>query len=247
MVVGDLPLSILVNVNETVSALDLVTSGTHGEFIDTRILAPVVSNGNVRLKDLTLRLLLEESDKVVLDERVVCPRHIRNGRQKNSLAGVTLSDSIGVLGGERRVPQLEKILHLLFRDFLRLACLGHHRRVVLADLPLSVLEDVDKGVPPLDLGAGGTHGEFIDTSILRPVRSDNDVTRLNLALGLQLEEVSEVVLNSGVVRAGNVRNSGEEDTLLGIAIGDLLRVECCQGWITVELVSWKVEMGCGKL
>ena len=247
MVVGDLPLSILVNVNETVSALDLVPSGTHGEFIDTRILAPVVSNGYVRLKDLALRLLLEESDKVVLDERVVCPRHIRNGRQKNSLAGVTLSDRIGVLGGERRVPQLEKILHLLFRDFLRLACLGHHRRVVLADLPLSVLKDVDKCVSPLDLGAGGTHGEFIDTSILRPVRSDNDVTRLNLALGLQLEEVSEVVLNSGVVRAGNVRNSGEEDTLLGIAIGDLLRVECCQGWITVELVSWKVEMGCGKL
>ena len=53
--------------------------------------------------------------------------------------------------------------------------------MVLRDLPLAILEYINKGVPTLDLSAGGTHGEFIDASVLGPVRTDENIPTFNLS------------------------------------------------------------------
>jgi len=90
-----------------------------------------VSNGNVRLKNLALRLLLQESNKVVLDERVISSRDVGNSREEDSFAGVSLRHGIRVFCGERVVPQLKESLDLVLRDRLWLSGLRHHRRVVL--------------------------------------------------------------------------------------------------------------------
>ncbi len=52
--------------------------------------------------------------------------------------------------------------------------------MVLGDLPLAILKYVHKGVPALDLGAGGAHGEFVDAGVLGPVGTDEDVSAFNL-------------------------------------------------------------------
>jgi hypothetical protein len=53
--------------------------------------------------------------------------------------------------------------------------------MVLGDLPLTILEYVHEGVPTLDLGASGTHGEFVDAGVLGPVGTDEDVSAFDLA------------------------------------------------------------------
>ena len=110
MVVVDLPLSILPDVDERVSSLDLVSGGTHGELVNSGVLAPVVSNSHVALKNLALRLLLKEADEVVLNERVVRPGNVRHSGEKNSLLAVSPGDRVGILRGQGRVPQLEEVL-----------------------------------------------------------------------------------------------------------------------------------------
>jgi hypothetical protein len=53
--------------------------------------------------------------------------------------------------------------------------------MVLGDLPLAIFEYVHEGVPTLDLGASGTHGEFVDASVLSPVGTDEDASAFDLA------------------------------------------------------------------
>jgi len=80
MVMRDLPLTMLVDVNEGVSGLDLVTSRTHGEFVDSGITCPSITNGNVSIKDDTLRCLGKEVIKVVLDTVIVCSGFVTHSR-----------------------------------------------------------------------------------------------------------------------------------------------------------------------
>jgi hypothetical protein len=64
VVVRDLPLTVLIYIHICVSGLDLVTSGAHGEFVDTGVASPSVSDGNMSIKDDSLRLELQEVIKV---------------------------------------------------------------------------------------------------------------------------------------------------------------------------------------
>lgn len=47
VVLGDLPFTILEDIHERVSSLDLGTGGAHGKFVDARILSPVGTDDNV--------------------------------------------------------------------------------------------------------------------------------------------------------------------------------------------------------
>mmetsp|Transcript_49160 Transcript_49160/g.104542 ORF Transcript_49160/g.104542 Transcript_49160/m.104542 type:complete len:397 (+) Transcript_49160:325-1515(+) len=224
VVVRDLPLSILEDVDEGVPSLNFVTSGSHREFIDASVLAPVVANGDRALQDLALRLLLQETDEVVLDKCVISSWNIRNCGKEHRLGRVTISNLVGILSGQGIVPELEQILHLLLGDRFRLEALRHDRAVMLGDLPLSILEDVHEGVASLDLLTSGAHGELIDSGILSPVGAHDDIPGLNLALGFELEEVGEVVDDPRVVGPGLIADGGEEDAGLGVTPGDLLGV-----------------------
>ena len=52
VVMRDLPLSVFPYVNKRISALHLISSSAHGEFVNARVLTPVVPNGCVALQDL---------------------------------------------------------------------------------------------------------------------------------------------------------------------------------------------------
>lgn len=225
VVVADLPLSLFVYVNEGVSGLDLVSSGTHGEFVDSVVLAPVVSCGDVGFEDLSLGLLLQEIDEVVVDGIVVSSGDVRNSGQEAGAARVTLGNGIGITGGKGVVPEVEESANLVFGDSNGLAGLRHDRRVVLADLPFSILEDVDESVTSLDLSTVGSHGELVDSGILGPVLSNDNVAGDDLSLGLKFQEVDEVVLDSVVISTGNVRDSRQKNSFPGITGSDLAGVK----------------------
>merc|ERR1711990_360015 len=98
---------------------------------------------------------------------------------------------------------------------------GHDRGVVLRNLPLTILEDVDKGVASLDLGPINAHGELVDAGILCPVGADHNVATEDFSLGLLEKEGIEVVLDEGISSAGSVRNSGKKNGFLRVPVGDL--------------------------
>ncbi len=227
VVVRDLPLSVLVYVNESVTSLNLITSGSHGELVDSSVLAPSVSNLDVRFEDLSLWLLLQESYEVILDKLVVGSWYIRNGGEKTGRGSVTGSNLVRILSGKSIIPKVEQGANSLLIDGG--LSLRENRGVVLRDLPLSVLEYVYVGVTSLDLLSTSSHGELVDSSILGPVGSNNDVSAEDLSLGLVLEEVGEVVNNSGTVGTGDVGNSGKKNSLLGVTVGNLLRVKGGKG------------------
>lgn len=57
MVMIDYPLAILPNINEGVSAFNLITSRSHFELTHPYVLAPVEADGNMVFQDSTLRSL----------------------------------------------------------------------------------------------------------------------------------------------------------------------------------------------
>ena len=65
---------------------------------------------------------------------------------------------------------------------------------------------------------------LVNSSILGPVGTNNDISALNLTLRLQLQEVGEIVDNTGVIRPGHITHSGQQDTRLGVSIGNLFGI-----------------------
>mmetsp|Transcript_19124 Transcript_19124/g.35638 ORF Transcript_19124/g.35638 Transcript_19124/m.35638 type:complete len:434 (-) Transcript_19124:79-1380(-) len=220
MVVADLPVSVLVDVHVGVSGLDLVSRGAHGELVDAGVLGPVVPDDDVALEDDALGLLEKEGVEVVLDEGVVGPGSVGHGGQEDGVLGVPVGDLLGIEGGEGVVPPSELGADLLLGNGLGEGSLGHHGRVVVGNLPLSVLEDVDEGVAGLDLGAIGAHGEFVNTGILGPVGANDDIGLKDGALRLLLAEGLEVVGDEGVAGAGHIRHGGKEHSFLGVTRGN---------------------------
>ena len=104
MVVGNLPFTIFIDINIGVSSLDLVPSGSHCEFINTDILAPVVSNGDITFKNFSLWLFLQKVNKVVLDTVIVSAWFVGYSWKKNSLLGVSLGDGIRVKSIKSIIP-----------------------------------------------------------------------------------------------------------------------------------------------
>lgn len=97
VMMSDLPLSILVLVDEGITGLDLVAEQI--ELVDAGILTPVGTDHDVGLENGSLRLLLQEVDKIVLDGIVVGPGNIRYCGEEDSLLGIALCNSIGIEGG----------------------------------------------------------------------------------------------------------------------------------------------------
>mmetsp|Transcript_16065 Transcript_16065/g.26155 ORF Transcript_16065/g.26155 Transcript_16065/m.26155 type:complete len:471 (+) Transcript_16065:329-1741(+) len=224
MVVRYLPLAILPYINKGISARDLITRGSHGELINPCVLAPIVADGDVAFQDFTLWLLLQEPNEVITNQVIISPWHIRHGRKKHCLGCIPLGHRIGILGSQGRIPKLEQVLDLLFGNGLGLVTLGHDGTVVLRYFPLAVFKDVDEGVASLDLGTVGTQGELVNSSILGPVGTNNNISALNLTLRLRLQKVGEVVDNTGVIRPGHITHSGQQDTCLGVSIGNLFGI-----------------------
>mmetsp|Transcript_6970 Transcript_6970/g.16786 ORF Transcript_6970/g.16786 Transcript_6970/m.16786 type:complete len:510 (-) Transcript_6970:28-1557(-) len=228
VVVGNLPFSIFVCVDKRVSGLDLIASGSHGEFIDTIIHAVVVSDGDVRFQDFSLRLLLAEINEVALDGIVVGTRDVRDGRQQawSCLAGVSGSNLVGVQSGQSRVPLSEEFLDFLLGDSDRSGrdLFRHLTGVVVGNFPLSFFVHVDERVSGLDLVTSGSEGELVKTNILAPVGSNGDKRFEDFSLRLLLEEGIEVVGDRGLVVTRDIGDGGQQDTLGCISRCDQRRV-----------------------
>ncbi len=235
VVVGDLPFSVFECVDKGVSGLHLVTSGAHGELIDTVIHAPVVSSGDVGFQDRALGFLLAEVNKVGSDRVVVRARDIRDSWQQARVGfgGVARGDLVRVKGSQSVVPQVEESSDFLvgdgsraWNDFFR-----HLTRVVVGNLPLSTLEDVDERVSCLHLVTSSSKGEFINTDILAPVCSNGDEGLQNLSLRLLEQEGIEVIGDRGGIITGNVGDSWQQNTLGSVSAGDQGRITGGQGVI----------------
>mmetsp|Transcript_22574 Transcript_22574/g.37175 ORF Transcript_22574/g.37175 Transcript_22574/m.37175 type:complete len:296 (-) Transcript_22574:474-1361(-) len=166
VVVVDLPFSVLVNVDKTVTSLNLLSGCSHCELVDTNILAPVVSNSDMALQDLSLRLQLQEMNEIVLNAFEISPWCIRHGREKHSLRGITRSDLLGVKSSKSIVPKAEKSSHLVLSDSLAHGnLLWHNTRMVVLNLPDAILLYVVVSITSLHLVASGAHGELINSGI----------------------------------------------------------------------------------
>mmetsp|Transcript_17713 Transcript_17713/g.36952 ORF Transcript_17713/g.36952 Transcript_17713/m.36952 type:complete len:257 (+) Transcript_17713:112-882(+) len=225
VVVRNLPLSIFVHINKAVSALHLVSSCTHGELVNSGILTPVVSDDNVALQNLALRLLGQKTDEVVLDQVVTGTGNIGHGGQQHRILRVTPGNCIGVQSGKCPIPKLEQTPHFFLGDRLGRRSFGHHTGVVMRNFPFSVLINVDKAVPSLHFLPSRSHGKLVDSGILAPVLSNRHVALKNLTLRLQFEEVYEVVLYRSEVRPRDIAHSRKENSLLGISRCDLFWIE----------------------
>ena len=93
---SNLPFAVFKDVHEGVTSLNLGTSGTHGEFVKTNVLAPVDTNGGMAFQDNTLGLHLQKVVEVVLDGGVVSTGSVRDGGQQYSLLSVTLGNGVRV-------------------------------------------------------------------------------------------------------------------------------------------------------
>mmetsp|Transcript_35592 Transcript_35592/g.75021 ORF Transcript_35592/g.75021 Transcript_35592/m.75021 type:complete len:409 (+) Transcript_35592:170-1396(+) len=229
MVMADLPLSIFKYINKGVSALHFVASGTHGKFVNAAILAPVVTNADIALQNLALRLLRQETNKVVMNQIVVGSGNVTDGWKQDCVLGVTFCNCIRIFCGQCRIPKLEKVSDLLLCNGLSHGALGHDRGVMVINLPFSILKDVNEGITSLHFLPCCSHRELIDSSILAPVVSNSDMAFQNFTLGLQLQKVDKVILNARKVRSGRVTNSGQQHSTLGIPSRNRLRVQSCQG------------------
>mmetsp|Transcript_6448 Transcript_6448/g.8721 ORF Transcript_6448/g.8721 Transcript_6448/m.8721 type:complete len:398 (+) Transcript_6448:352-1545(+) len=249
MVMAYLPLAIFKYINEGITTLHLGTINSHCEFIHTSILSPVCTNDNVTIKNFTLGLLLEEAIKVILDQSGISTRNIRHGGKENSLLGIASSDLVRIKSGKSTVPQLEKVTNLVLGDGSGQNALGHDGRMVVADLPLTVLQDIHKGIATLHLRTINSHGEFVDASILCPVGSNDDLTLKDFALGLLLEEAVKVVSDSLGVVPGLIGNCGEENSFLGIAGSNGGRVASGKSIIpkVEEVADTLLRDGCGNI
>lgn len=134
VVVRNLPLTVLPNVNERVPSLDLISGGSHRELVNSGILAPVVSDGDIALENFTLGLLLKEADEVMLFP----PRSwklVRGLRQSIHIlphilqySFITHLDQISAgAGNVAHCGQKDCVLRITLGD--RIGVLGSQRRV----------------------------------------------------------------------------------------------------------------------
>lgn len=72
----DLPLVVFPDVDIGVASLDLLTSGSHGELVNTGILSIVAPDVDVAREDHTLRLLKQEGVEVVNDQGGCVPGNV---------------------------------------------------------------------------------------------------------------------------------------------------------------------------
>jgi hypothetical protein len=151
----------------------------------------------------------------------------------NGSLHILLISCPGMVGQIARILQSSRnlfSLFLLYRLWSRSKeCLRHDRRVMVTNLPLPILPHIHKRVPSLNLITGCAHSKLINSCILAPVMSDRNTGLQDLTLGLLLQETNEVMVDQVIASSGYVRDSGEENSILGITFGDRIRIFCCQG------------------
>mmetsp|Transcript_44319 Transcript_44319/g.106768 ORF Transcript_44319/g.106768 Transcript_44319/m.106768 type:complete len:205 (-) Transcript_44319:517-1131(-) len=108
MMMGNLPLLVFVYVGVSVTSLDLVTSSSHGKFVDSVVHAPVITGSDIGFQDFSLGLLLEKVNKVVLDRVVICSWNITDSWEQAWVLGVSFGHSVGAASGQGVVPQVEE-------------------------------------------------------------------------------------------------------------------------------------------
>ena len=106
---------------------------------------------------------------------------------------------------------------------------GHLRTVVVGNLPLSILESVNERITSLDDVPGGAHCELVDAVVHAPIGAAGDPALEDLALRLLLEEVDKVGSDLVVIVPRRVADGGQEAGLLGVALGNSIRVEGGKG------------------
>jgi len=112
----DLPDAVLLHVVVGVSCLHDVAGGSHGELVNTSIRSPSVSDVDLPVEDLPLRLLEEEGVEVILDAREVGAGLVGDRGEEDGRLGVTARHDARVAGGEGGVPQFEERPHLGLGD-----------------------------------------------------------------------------------------------------------------------------------
>mmetsp|Transcript_3852 Transcript_3852/g.7467 ORF Transcript_3852/g.7467 Transcript_3852/m.7467 type:complete len:249 (+) Transcript_3852:682-1428(+) len=118
VVVSDLPLVVFEHVHVSVSGFYNVASCSHCELVDSCVLCPPITNANITLQNLTLRLLLKKRIEVILNASRVSTRRIAHGRKQNRLLGITLCHNTRISRGEGAVPKAEQSADLRFFDGL---------------------------------------------------------------------------------------------------------------------------------
>mmetsp|Transcript_27665 Transcript_27665/g.40826 ORF Transcript_27665/g.40826 Transcript_27665/m.40826 type:complete len:264 (+) Transcript_27665:321-1112(+) len=232
MVMADLPLIIFPYIDESVTSLNLGTSCTHGEFVDSAILSDIHTNLNIALKDSSLWLKLQEVNKVIFDRLEVGTGSIAYSGEKDTLFGISHGNLLWVLGGQSIIPKSEQILNLRFGDGLTHGnLLGHDTRVMVLDLPYSILLNVKESVTSLYLISGCTHGEFVNTGITGPSISNADISIKDLSLRLFEKESIEVILNRVKVSSGSVADGRQQNRGSSVTTGNNTRISSGQGGI----------------
>ena len=219
-------------VDKSVASLDLLAGRAHAKLINSHVLAPVLSDSDMALEDLSLRLELKEVGEVVLDARVVRAGSVADGREQDTGLAVPVSHLLRVERGKRVVQKAEQAADFVLGDGLsHRDLLRHNTRVVVLDLPDSVLLNVVERVASLNLVAGRSHCELVDSCIDGPTVSGVDFSLEDRALRLLEQERIEVVLHRVVVGAGHVGHGGEEAGLFDVPAGDDAAVSRSEGLV----------------
>jgi len=120
----DLPDTVFLDVVVGVTGLDHVSGGSHCELIDTSIRSKAISNLDISLNDLSLRLLQKEGIEVILYRVKVSTNLIRDSGEENWRLGVTTGNNPGISGSKGRIPKLEKSTNFLLGNITLLDCLS---------------------------------------------------------------------------------------------------------------------------
>ena len=136
--------------------------------VDTRVLAPAVSDADITAQDLALGLLLEEPIKVILEAGKVGPGNVADGGKEDGVLGIPAGHDARVAGGQGIVPEVEQGPDLVLGNVPTGRGLGR-RLLLLVDEELVADDasgkgtgaeggDVADALDGLDGGLGGPGG-----------------------------------------------------------------------------------------
>mmetsp|Transcript_54436 Transcript_54436/g.65611 ORF Transcript_54436/g.65611 Transcript_54436/m.65611 type:complete len:210 (+) Transcript_54436:1089-1718(+) len=207
MMVRNLPFSILKYINVGITTLHLLTSRSKRKFINTTVLSPVVPNNNITLKYFTLRLFLQETCKIVHNTVVICTGYIGHGGKKNAVLGITIGNLPRIKGSKSIIPQIEQTFHFVFSDAgSKSYTFRKNRRVVVIDLPSTILVRVHIRVPSSHFGPVNSHSELVNACITGPSITNLDISLNNFSLGLLQQKCIKVILHAIKIGTRSVRH-----------------------------------------
>lgn len=91
-----------------VACFDFVSSGAHGELVNTHVAGPSVSDVDLSVQNFTLWLLQKEGIEIILHRIEVCTWFIAHSGEENGILGISIRHDARVSSGESGVPQIEQ-------------------------------------------------------------------------------------------------------------------------------------------